>query len=243
MTAAIARRQSTRIQIYIASAFCPHRGYPGEGPSGAAGSGGSNAHVQNILTRIATAGNTEKPVGARLQSNPNQVQDLLWGESSLTVQAARRGVAYSFDQRPAQLRRPAKMRLNQEQATAVRQETDRLHHACDAVELAPQHDSDKALTRRAQEHEVQPFPRGSWPHEPFPRGSGTTRSQETRHSPVAHLRSTPEGGTPVQRLRTGVFPRSKERRGLERCAPITAVSTRTFPKQDFKWKESNRWLT
>jgi len=109
------------------------------------------------------------------------------------------------------------MRLNQEQAAAVTQEIDRLHYDCDAVELAPPHDSDKALTKWAQAYERQPFPRGSWPVEqPVPvLPSHEITSYDLKQSRICAARR--RKGLPFRDFEQGVFPVAKSDGGWRVC--------------------------
>ena len=127
-------------------------------------SGLSPDSIHDTLLKIALQGNSSRPIAARVQSNPARIARLLGSEDPSTRQA-RDGCAYNLAQRPFQIRRPRPIRLNAGGLRAAQEEIERLEHVCRAIEAAPEHDRDKALTPSAPEWELRPLPRGSWPAE------------------------------------------------------------------------------
>ena len=174
------------------AAWDPTLGFPGEGPNEGMGDShpfmlkargalieGSTAKVhlhglapgvspqfiQGVLENLAAAGNSDRPVAARLQTHPENVRMLLDDDFSLTTQAARRGVVYQLTERPHQRRRPRPLRLQEGQRVAALAEIQRLLHTCQAIETVPAHDGDKPLRPGCAKYERQPFPLGPWPRE------------------------------------------------------------------------------
>ena len=120
--------------------------------------------IHDALVRIALRGNSARPIAARVQSRPARIARLLGSENPTATQA-RDGCAYSLTQRPFQIRRPRPIRLQAGGLHAAAAEIDRLEHICGAVESAPPHDRDKALSPSAATWELRPLPRGPWPAE------------------------------------------------------------------------------
>ena len=126
--------------------------------------GASDQTIHDVLLAIARRGNSSDPIAARTQSHPTRVARLLGPTDPSAVQAAQ-GCAYTFMQRPYQYRRPRPIRLGSFQLAAAGAEIDRLMHVCGAVEFAPEHDRDKALSETAEAWERCPLPWGPWPAE------------------------------------------------------------------------------
>ena len=82
-----------------------------KGPASRLPPGASLTEMESILTTIATAGNSDRPVAARLQSHPSNVPKLVGDAHSLAAQSATRGVAYRFTSRPQQWHRPRPLHL------------------------------------------------------------------------------------------------------------------------------------
>jgi hypothetical protein len=117
-----------------------------------------------VLLSIALEGNSLRPIAARVQSHPDRVASLLGTSSHTTVQAAN-GCAYNLGQQPYQIRRPRPIRLAAGSIAAASSEIDRLIRVCGAVESAPAHDGDRALSTAAESWELRPLPSGPWPAE------------------------------------------------------------------------------
>ena len=120
--------------------------------------------IHDLLLGIALQGNSNRPIAARVQSRPDRVAGLL-GEGNPTSAQAISGCAYNFGQRPYQIRRPRPIRLAAGSLQAASAEIDRLLEVCGAVESAPAHDRDRALTPGASAWELRPLPLGRWPAE------------------------------------------------------------------------------
>jgi hypothetical protein len=127
-------------------------------------SGLSPDAIHDTLLEIALRGNSARPIAARTQSNPARIARLLGSENPTTRQA-REGCAYNLAWRPFQMRRPRPIRLAAGGLQAAASEIERLEHDCGAIESAPSHDRDKALSRAAEDWELRPLPRGAWPAE------------------------------------------------------------------------------
>ncbi len=104
--------------------------------------------IHDALLRIARRGNSARPIAARVQSEPARIARLLGDDDPTAAQAAN-GCAYNLAQRPFQFYRPHPIRLAAGALLAASAEIDRLEHFCDAVESAPEHDRDRALTATA----------------------------------------------------------------------------------------------
>ena len=65
-------------------------------------------------------------MAARLQTHPTNVKNLVGDADSLAAESARRGVAYRFDRRPQQWRRPRPLHLALDQELAASAEIARL---------------------------------------------------------------------------------------------------------------------
>ena len=124
----------------------------------------SDHQIHLCLLALAERGNQDIPIAARLQSRPSRLGELL-GASEPTTLAAAGGSAYNFHSRPFQYSRPKPLRLDRLQTKAVADEISRLRHVCNAVELAPPHDSDKALLQQAPSWEKTLLRIGPWPRE------------------------------------------------------------------------------
>ena len=124
----------------------------------------SNESIHLCLLALAERGNQSSPIAARFQSRPRRLHALL-GRDSSTVIAAREGSAYNFERRPFQYARPRSIRLDRFQTAAVSAELHRLRFDCHAIEVAPEHDSDKALRTHAPPWERSDLRVGPWPRE------------------------------------------------------------------------------
>ena len=124
----------------------------------------SSEATHDLLLGIALRGNSARPIAARVQSRPDRIARLLGADSHTAAQAAH-GCAYNLGQRPYQIRRPRPISLAAGPMQAAAAEIDRLMHVCGAVEFAPEHDRDKALSETAEAWERCPLPWGPWPAE------------------------------------------------------------------------------
>jgi hypothetical protein len=165
---------------------------PGKGLAAQLVPTASDDHVQNILTRIATAGNSERPVAARLQSHPAKVRDLIRDDSSVTVQASQPGTSGGGDSgnRPPTLR----LRRGGDGPTA------RLGQGAHQVGASVR--TPAVSTRQLASGTTSTSPT-------------ITRDHSLRSQTVTNLRGAQTEGTPVSRLRTRGFPSGEERWWLE----------------------------
>jgi hypothetical protein len=99
---------------------------------------------------------------ARVQSRPHRIARLL-GATNHTAAQAEHGCAYNLGQRPYPIRRPRPIRLAAGPLQAAAAEIDRLMQVCGAVEYAPDHDRDKALSESSEEWEKCPSRVGRGP--------------------------------------------------------------------------------
>ena len=81
----------------------------------------------------------------------------LLGHDSSSTKQAHSGSAYSFSSRPFQYKRPRLIQLQKAQRQAAVDEIERLMTECNAIEVAPEHDRDKALTPSAAAWERRPL--------------------------------------------------------------------------------------
>jgi hypothetical protein len=124
----------------------------------------SDESIHLCLLALAERGNQSSPIAARFQSRPHRLSALLGHDSSAVI-AARGGSAYNFERRPFQHVRPRAIRLDRFQTAAVSEELHRLRFVCNAVEVAPEHDGDKALGTHAPTWERSELRVGPWPRE------------------------------------------------------------------------------
>ena len=108
----------------------------------------SDESIHLCLLALAERGNQSSPIAARFQSRPRRLHALLGRDSSAVI-SAREGSAYNFERRPFQYARPRSIRLDRFQTAAVSAELHRLRFDCHAIEVAPEHDGDKALQTHA----------------------------------------------------------------------------------------------
>ncbi len=120
--------------------------------------------MHDALLQIALRGNSARPIAARVQSHPARIARLLGADDTTAAQALD-GCAYNLATRPFQIRRPRPIRLAAGGLQTASAEIDRLEHVCGAIESAPSHDRDRALTRSAAAWKLRPLPRGTWPAE------------------------------------------------------------------------------
>ena len=188
------------------------------GPLASLNPGMSADDMQKVLTSLAERGNSTRPVAARLQSRPANVARLVAEPQSVTVQAARRGVVYKFVERPQQTTRPRIMRMKTAETAAVNEEITRLLQVCEAIELAPDHDCDKALGPTASRFEREPFPLGPWPREDevpvFNTQQEVLLYDNRMQRGYLHRRQT---GKPLRDFESGVFVVGKSDGGFRLC--------------------------
>jgi hypothetical protein len=178
----------------------------------------SDEYIESVLTGIASAGNSDRPVAARLQSFPENVRKLIQDDGSLLVQSALRGVAYSFSERPKQFRRPVPLRLQRDQELAASAEIARLFHQCKAVEKVPDHDGDKPLRQWASAYERMRLPRGNWPREPpIPILHSESAVEAYNRKQMLLFRDRRARGIPLRDFESGVFCVAKSDGGYRLC--------------------------
>jgi len=94
--------------------------------------------MHSVLLKLATEQNSDSPVAARFQSNPEKVLQLVPPES-LAGSVSTGGILYRFHDRPTIQRYPRPLRLNATQTAAITTELERLARI-GAIEPAPIHD-------------------------------------------------------------------------------------------------------
>ena len=189
-----------------------------KGPASQLRDGISNEEIERVLTELATAGNSDRPVAARLQTYPTNVKNLVGDSTSLAAESARRGVAYRFVRRPQQWRRPRPLKLALDQELAASAEIARLFNTCQAIERAPEHDADKCLRSWALTYERQMLPRGQWPQEPIiPLCSTESEVAKYNRDQMALYRRRRAEGRPLRDFESGVFTVAKGDGGYRLC--------------------------
>ena len=191
---------------------------PGRGPASLIREGISHEEIERVLTQLALAGNSTRPVAARLQTHPQNVKKLVGDADSLAAESARRGVAYRFDRRPQQWRRPRPLHLALDQELAASTEIARLYNECRAIERAPSHDGDKCLRSWSQSYEREVPPRGQWPKEPIIPLCRTESEVEKYNKVQMDLyRRRRAAGLPLRDFESGVFTVAKNDGGYRLC--------------------------
>ena len=180
--------------------------------------GVSNDFIEEVLENLAAAGNSDRPVAARFQTHPDNVRDLLQDDSSLAVQAARRGVIYQLSSRPQQVRRPRPLSLPEVQKVAALAEIQRLLNTCQAIERIPDHDGDKPLRPGCAHYERQPFPQGPWPWErPVPVLKWDWEVHQYNLNNAKAYAQRRAKGIPARDFESGVFCVPKSDGGFRLC--------------------------
>jgi hypothetical protein len=107
------------------------------------------------------------PLYAELESDDRQrmIVRTFLKEALASFIRAGLGPANTLGSRPFQYRRPRTIPLQKSKRQAAVDEIERLTTECHAVEIAPEHDGDKALTASAEAWERRPLPNGNWPRE------------------------------------------------------------------------------
>ena len=180
--------------------------------------GTSMKDMESVLTALATAGNSDRPVAARLQTHPTNVQRLVEDAHSLTAQSATRGVAYRFTSRPTQWHRPRPLQLEAASMEAAAAEINRLYNVCKAIERCEDHDGDKCLRSWAKSYERKRLPRGQWPTEPIVPLLTSEKEVENYNAQQNFLfRRGQARNLPLRDFESGVFTVSKSDGGHRLC--------------------------
>ena len=198
---------------------------PGKGLAARLRPGTSFSEMEEILTALATAGNSTRPVAARLQTNPTNVAKLVGDAHSLAVQSATRGVAYRFTSRPTQWRRPMPLKLEAASMQAAADEIDRLYHTCNAIERCEEHDGDKCLRSWAKNYERKTLPRGQWPKEhrvPVMTSDAEVKNYNAQQA-YLHRRRMAQG-LPLRDFESGVFTVPKSDGGHRLCTDFRKLN-------------------
>ena len=191
--------------------------------------------VHQTLLDLVRRGNSQNPIAARFQSHPDRVERLL-GPESHSVEQAYSGSAYSFSSRPFQYRRPRVIPMQNTQRRAAVDEIERLMTECHAVEVAPEHDSDKALTPSSAEWEHRPLRQGNWPRErTIPVCSSWQEQQEYDRQCTADMKARQRLGKPFRDFESAVFTVDKKDGGHRLCTdyrPLNLFQEKTHFKMD-----------
>ena len=190
--------------------------------------------IESILTKLATEGNSDRPVASRLQTNPANVRALVGDPDSLAAASATRGVAYRFTSRPQQWHRPRPLRLERDSALAASLEIERLYKICHAIERAPEHDGDKCLRSWAHSFERKTLPRGQWPPEPpipILTSDKAVKIYDVQQSFLYRQRKA--RGLPLRDFESGVFTVPKSDGGFRLCTDYRELN-KFAEKQKFQ---------
>ena len=188
------------------------------------GEGMSADAIHDALLKIAQRGNSARPIAARVQAQPERIGRLL-GADHPTAAQARNGCAYNLAQRPFQYRRPHTIRLQAGALQAASTEIERLEQVCYAVESAPMHDRDKALTPSAASWELRPLPAGSWPAEKrIPMVSTLREMQQYDAACLASQLARRSKGKPFRDFESTVFVVPKKDGRFRLCTDYRALN-------------------
>ena len=173
--------------------------------------------VEHILTQLAERGNSDRPVGSRIQSFPANVSALV-GADTMTASVAQRGAVYKFHNRPRQYKTPSPFRMDNDQRTAILAEVKRLYEQCDAIEPCPDHDGHLPLTQWAKPYERTIFPGGPWPREePVPLITNRADAQQYHERQYRILKARQRAGLPRRDFEQAVFTVPKKDGGHRLC--------------------------
>ena len=185
----------------------------------------TNGYINDVLSHLAETGNSTRPVAARLQSRPENMARLIQDDTCMAVGAARHGAAYRFSEKPHQYRRPKPFKLDSVQERAALTEIQRLYHKCGAIELAPEHDGDRALRPGAAKYELQPMPHGQWPRErPVPVLYSPDAVERYNRAQMKQFQARVTAGKPLRDFESGVFVVGKSDGGYRLCTDFRALN-------------------
>ena len=177
----------------------------------------SNDDIHRCLLAIAEGGNQTSPIAARFQTRPERI-DALVGAASEAARTAQGGSAYNFHSRPFQYSRPRSLRLGSLETAAATEELNRLTHQCRAVEIAPEHDGDKALLNTAPAWERTPLRLGPWPRERrIPVFSQHVRVKRYNHRCLTEQRRRRAAGLAFRDFESTVFTVPKKDGAFRLC--------------------------
>jgi hypothetical protein len=173
----------------------------------------SDNEVHLKLLRLVNQRNSRNPIATRFQTHPDRVEQLLGSSSDSTHQA--RSGTNSFATRPFQYRRPRPIPLQRSQRQAAVDEIERLITECRAIEVAPEHDGDKALSSSAEPWERRPLRQGNGPRERIiPIISSWQEQREYDQRCSAEMRIRRNEGKPYRDFELTVFTVNKKSGGL-----------------------------
>ena len=177
----------------------------------------SNDDIHRCLLALAEGGNQTSSIAARFQTRPERIGALV-GAASDAARTAQGGSAYNFHSRPFQYSRPRPFRLGSLETAAVTEELNRLTHQCRAVEIAPDHDGDKALLTTAPAWERTPLRLGPWPRERrIPVFSQHVRVKRYNHRCMAEQRRRRAAGLAFRDFESAVFTVPKKDGAFRLC--------------------------
>ena len=178
--------------------------------------------MHTVLLQLATEQNSDSPVAARFQSNPDKVLQLAPPES-LAGSVSTGGILYRFHDRPTMMRYPRPLRLNSTQTAAITTELERLARI-GAIEPAPTHDGHKALDPTSAPWERRPMAPGQWPREQqipvlsLPRQAAYDRQQRLIQFDRRRR------GLPYRDFESAIFTVPKGDGGMRLCTDYRALN-------------------
>jgi hypothetical protein len=202
--------------------------------------GASMEDMESVLTALATAGNSDRPVAARPQTHPTNVQRLVEVAHSLAAQSATRGAARRFTSRPKQWHRPRPLHLEAASMEAAAAEINRLHAACKAIGRCEEHDGGKCLRSWAKSHERKRLPRGQWPMERIVPLLTSEKEVENYNTQQGFLFRRGQGrNLPLKDFESGVFTVSKSEGGHRLCTDYRELN-KFSDKQKFQMEGAQK---